>query len=242
MFSTFRNATLSAIVAGLGLVAAGSAEAFPITYDFTVTATSGPLNGTVSHGSLSYDSSSITLGNTNAATGLLTALSFSWNAIAYTPTTANTGSLSFDTSGKLTLAFFGTECGPASCSLDAANNANGFTLDAFPGLVGTIAYTVRGNTTTGFGGRVTTALAVPASEPTTFALLGLGCVLVGAARAARVSTRLTCWPAGHAGRGLDGALKPHDAALALRHMALVEHRPLAARPWPPSSARCEPTP
>jgi hypothetical protein len=97
MFSTFHNTALAAI-AGLGWLAAGGAKASLITYDFTVTATSGPLEGAVAHGTFSYDSSSIVPGNFNVATGLLTSLSFSWNGVAYTQATANTGFLGFDAS------------------------------------------------------------------------------------------------------------------------------------------------
>jgi hypothetical protein len=67
MFSTFRSTTLAAVVVGLGLLAAGSAKADLITYDFTVTATTGPLAGTMADGTFSYDSSSIVLGGVNSA-------------------------------------------------------------------------------------------------------------------------------------------------------------------------------
>jgi hypothetical protein len=39
MFYTFRNSTLAAVVAGLGLLAAGGAKASLITYEFTATGT-----------------------------------------------------------------------------------------------------------------------------------------------------------------------------------------------------------
>ena len=58
MFSTFRDTTLAAIVAGLGLLAAGGAKASVITYDITITGSSGPQNGTVEHGKFSFSSSS----------------------------------------------------------------------------------------------------------------------------------------------------------------------------------------
>jgi hypothetical protein len=60
MFSAaVRNAALAAIVLPLW---GSAARATPITYAFTVTATDGPLAGTVEHGSFSYDSSSIVPG------------------------------------------------------------------------------------------------------------------------------------------------------------------------------------
>jgi hypothetical protein len=101
MFSAFRNTALAAIVAALGLLAAGGAKASLITYDFTVTATSGPLDGTVEKGTFSYDSSSIVPGGVNPNAGLLTSLSFSWDGMAFTQATANTGNLGFNLDGSL---------------------------------------------------------------------------------------------------------------------------------------------
>jgi hypothetical protein len=66
-----------AAAASILLFGAPAAKATPITYDFTVTGTSGSLNGTVSRGSFSYYSSSIGPGGGEDATGFLTGLSFS---------------------------------------------------------------------------------------------------------------------------------------------------------------------
>ncbi len=110
----------------------GTAEASLISYSFTVTATSGPLNGTVANGTFGYDSSSITPGLTNAATGLLTTLNFTWHGIAYTEATANTGALVFDPSGTLLLMLFGSNCGVNTCPIPPGQEwwniagANGF--------------------------------------------------------------------------------------------------------------------
>ena len=61
------------------------AESNSITYDFTVTATNGPLSGDVSNGSFTFNSSIIpTGGGVVAASGLSTDLSFTWDGIAYT--------------------------------------------------------------------------------------------------------------------------------------------------------------
>ena len=73
MFAARHNVALAAVVAFL-LLGASAAKAAPITYDFTVTGTSGPLNGTAAHGTFSYDSSSIVPRGANQATGLLTSL------------------------------------------------------------------------------------------------------------------------------------------------------------------------
>ena len=88
-----------------------------VNYTFTVTATSGPLAGTTATGTFSYDTSSIVPGGTNANTGLLTALNFTWDGITYNQTTANTGFLEFDTTGALTQDLFGNNCFPGgSCA------------------------------------------------------------------------------------------------------------------------------
>ena len=157
----------------LSLITVGLAKASPITHNFTATATSGPLSGTIEHGTFSYDFSSIVPGGVNLATGLLTSLSFSWNGIAYDQTTANTGNLAFDASGNLIDAEFGTNCIAFGCSA--------FGIDSWfiSGIPPFISY----NTSAGFGGgSANIAPAVAAPEPTTLALLGIGCALVGAAR------------------------------------------------------------
>ena len=122
MFAVRHNVALAAVVAFL-LLGASAAKAAPITYDFTVTGTSGPLNGTAAHGTFSYDSSSIVPRGANQATGLLTSLSFSWNGVSYDQTTANTGDLRFDVSGNLTQAQFGSNCSSFGCSLIFGSNS-----------------------------------------------------------------------------------------------------------------------
>jgi hypothetical protein len=108
-----------------------------LTYDFTVTATSGPLSGTVSSGSFSFDSSVIVpagppatscrpstspcppTGGGVAGSHLLDALDFTWDSIAYNATTANTGFLNFDSSGNLISFCFGDYAGAGGCAVRA---------------------------------------------------------------------------------------------------------------------------
>jgi hypothetical protein len=101
----------------LALFLGCQAQAAPITYVFTVTATQGPLNGSISIGTFTFDTSSITPGATNSDPALLTDLDFVWDGITYDETTANTGYLTFDGSGVLTSATFGNFCSPGTCQV-----------------------------------------------------------------------------------------------------------------------------
>jgi len=111
---------LIAAITVVAFVAAPRAEASVVTYDFTVNVTSGPLSGTSENGSFSCDSSSITPGKINNATDLLTALNFTSNGITYNATTANPGSLGFDSTGALTSLVFGTSCTAGACGIIGA--------------------------------------------------------------------------------------------------------------------------
>ena len=102
---------LFAAVAGvvLALTLIPNAEATSINHTFSVTANSGPLNGTTAIGTFSYDSSSIVLGGSNS--GSITALNLTWNGITYNQITAPDGGLVFDGTGMLTSASFETASG-----------------------------------------------------------------------------------------------------------------------------------
>lgn len=161
-----------AAIAVLGILFAAAANATPVNYDFTVTATSGPLDGTVSHGTFSFDSSSVTPGTWNRATGLLTAFDFTWNGTTYNAATANTGTLSFDGAGHLTDFMFGTHCSAGECSFAIAPETWFAWSDAFFYSLPTGA---------SGGGSVTfspAATSVP--EPAALGLFGFGALLIGA--------------------------------------------------------------
>ncbi len=110
---------LIALAAVVLLFGTQAAKAAIETFDFTVTATSGSLSGTTAAGSFSFDSSLIpTSGLTQInATGLLTALAFTWDGISYTAATANTGSLELDATEPLHLLLIGNNCYAGGCSV-----------------------------------------------------------------------------------------------------------------------------
>jgi len=161
---------LLATVAG-AVFFAPAAEATPITYNFTVNVTSGPISGNTYNGNFSYDSSSVTPGTQNNATGLLTALNFTFNGTTYTSATANTGWLGFNSSGDLISFNFGNVCFPGTCSVTSGYNQF-YVLNGTGGL----AYSNTGFNDIGHGD-VSYALAiVNTPEPNDFwmMLFGLG--------------------------------------------------------------------
>jgi hypothetical protein len=168
-----RGRFVFALAAGLALATglAPKLDASPVNYTFSVTATSGPLAGASATGTFSYDTSSIVPGGTNANTGLLTALNFTWDGITYNQITANTGFLEFDATGALTQDLFGNHCVAGSCS-----DLPGFEQWSVAFPVFGFAYFVAGES--GGFGTATQSLVAAAPEPSAFASLATGLALL----------------------------------------------------------------
>ncbi len=171
---------LCGLVGMLAWVPCASAD--ELTYDFTVTATSGPLSGTVSSGSFSFDSSVIVPAGPPATscrpaispcppTGgyaygshLLDTLDFTWDSISYNASTANTGGLNFDESGNLIGFCFGDHAGAGGCAVQTGYEQ--WLVDSSEFI-----YSVPGGHAYWFG-TVTFAPATP--EPSPLVLMGTG--------------------------------------------------------------------
>jgi len=170
----------------LGAAAAASpAWAGLLTYEFTVRAAFGPLDGVVSSGSFSFDEALVPPSGFGEVVGfpILSRLSFIWNGIAYDESTANAGSLAFSTFAPdqvLEGFSIGNHCsgdggvGPGTCLvIGHTNDWHAATGSGFAYALPDIPFV--------FGqGSVTFARVEvpPVPECSTLALLGSGLALV----------------------------------------------------------------
>jgi hypothetical protein len=156
-----------------------AAMASTITYDFTVTASTGPLAGDTANGSFSFNSSVIPAGGGEVdGLGLLTSLTFKWDGIAYNASNANTGFLDFNASGALIDACFGNNASPGVCQ---ANQGTEQWLVSLGNSLFAYSKPVAGIPPTTWLGTVSFSPAsVP--EPATLALLGSALAVVGFVR------------------------------------------------------------
>lgn len=172
-----KAACLALAVATVSIGVVPAAQATQINHNFTLDVTSGPLAGTVSHGSFAYDDSSIVAGGYNEANGLLTALDFSFNGTTYNAGTANTGYLGFDAAGNLTSFVFGNYCDAFSCSVSSGTD-QWFTnyVEGFP--VG-FNYSTPQFNSIGDGNVTLDSASASVPEPGTFGMVGLGAFMIG---------------------------------------------------------------
>jgi len=171
-----KRPTLFLILLGVGIaLMAVSAQATPVTYDFMVTATGGPLTGVTASGTFTFDDTIIPVGGGEVdGDNLLTNLSFIWDSIAYNQTTANTGFLVFDAAANLSVFAFGNNHSSGSVAV-LSGYEQWFVVESFNVPADSwFAYSVPGATTLWSSQSVSSQRVEPVPEPATMLLLGSG--------------------------------------------------------------------
>ena len=170
---------IGAVFALASWVFPGMAQAAIVTYDFSVTATSGSLLGTSASGVFSFDTAAAPAGAYTDGSALLTFLDFTWGGIHYDETSANTGAIIRAVNGDLTTAMFGNQC-----SISGVCSVSSGSVDwVYRGGLGTLNdFAYSDGRSIGFGSSTTTLRATEVPEPTSVALLGLGFAVLGLMR------------------------------------------------------------
>lgn len=181
----FKSLSLSTLLCS-SLVLISSAQATPITYDFSANINAGPLAGNVYTGYFSYDSSIVTPGASLSATGLLSDLNFTFGSSNYDETNANTGFLSWDTAGDLTGVMFGNLCFAGTCVVNVGSEQWVFRYLAGNTNIQDLTYSPLGDTGIYFS-TISTSISARANaipEPANLLLLfaGLGALALSRRR------------------------------------------------------------
>jgi hypothetical protein len=154
------------------------ADAVPVTYVFTVSATGGPLNGVTESGMFTFDEIVIPAGGGYVSgDNLLTNLSFTWHGIAYDETTANTGFFGFDAAANLSVVAFGNNHQAGSVTVQSGQEQWSFVesfTDTDP-FFSHFAYSVPAAETYWFG-TVSSQRVPSVPEPSAMLLLGSGLI------------------------------------------------------------------
>lgn len=174
---------LRTLATALTLAAASlPAAAAPITWDFSVAVSTGPLAGNTYAGYFTYDSSIVVPGGTVLTTNLFTDLDFVFGGTTYTEANTQTAGAIFDAAGMLSTVLFGTSCSPGTCATFVG--VDSFALLWSKGSGGFIQYALVGSANTRSPDSVTMTQRVP--EPASLlALAAAGLAGFGGRRLAR---------------------------------------------------------
>ncbi len=177
--NALKTLSLATLLSG-GIFLAAPAQAVPVTYDFSVAVSAGPLAGNYS-GYFSYDSSIVVPGGSISATNLLTDLSFSFGSTVYTEAQANTGHLAWNAAGDLDGVMFGTNCSAGICSISTGFDQWAFRyFDAYP-LMQDFMYSQVGAPTI-YSSQPATSITARVPEPASLALMLAGVTGLALAR------------------------------------------------------------
>ncbi len=152
-----------------------SLRAEPISYEFDLTITAGPLTGENYSGSFSFDSGLVVPGSTIFGTDLFGSLSFVFHGVTYSASNTDLVELQWDAAGELSDFVIGTDCaGAAGC--DIVNGSESWAM-----LPSAFAYAIVGDANSYISDGPTFRRVLPPSgapEPGSLALL-IGAAIAG---------------------------------------------------------------